>query len=72
MEIQIYLTIQFIPQTKLVFVTEINRLMLFAEITAVYFNNHENPINTLFGQNARLMNIKVGRTYMYKWYLKGY
>lgn len=72
MEIQIYLTIQFIPQTKLVFVTEINRLMLYAEITAVYFNNHANPINTLCGQNARLMNINVGRTYTYKWYLKGY
>jgi hypothetical protein len=37
--------------------------MLFTEIIAVYSNNHTEPIDTLCGQNAELLNVKAGGTY---------
>jgi hypothetical protein len=48
----------------------ISWLMLFWEITAVYSENHTKPINTLCGQNAKLLNIKAGSMYSYHWVLK--
>jgi hypothetical protein len=39
--------------------------MLFREIIAVYSENHTKPINTLRGQNAELLNVKVGGAYSY-------
>jgi hypothetical protein len=51
--------------------TTINWLMLFKEIIAVCSENHKKPLNTLYGQNAELLNVKVGGTYSYHWALKG-
>jgi hypothetical protein len=39
--------------------------MLFKKIIAVYAENHTKPINTLYGQNAELLNDKTGGTYSY-------
>jgi hypothetical protein len=39
--------------------------MPFKEIIAVYSNNNTNPINTLYGQNAELLNINVCGVYKY-------
>jgi hypothetical protein len=33
------------------------------EIIMVHSENHRKPINTLCGQNAEIMNVKVGGTY---------
>jgi hypothetical protein len=38
-------------------------LILFREIITVYSGNHAKPINTLCGQNAELLNVKVGGKY---------
>jgi hypothetical protein len=46
-------------------ITEISSLMLFEEITAVYSEYHIKPINKHCGQNAELLNIKVGGIYNY-------
>jgi hypothetical protein len=35
--------------------------MIFREIIAFYFENHTKPINILCGQNADLLNVKVGK-----------
>jgi hypothetical protein len=45
--------------------TTITWLILFREIIPVYSENHMKPINTLCGQNAELLNVKVGGTYSY-------
>jgi hypothetical protein len=37
--------------------------MLFREIIAVYSENGMKPINTLCGQNAELLNVKVDGAY---------
>jgi hypothetical protein len=37
--------------------------MLFREIIAAYSENYTKPINKLCGQNAELMNVKVGGIY---------
>jgi hypothetical protein len=34
--------------------------MLFEEIIAVYFDNHMNETNTLYGQKTEVLVIKVG------------
>jgi hypothetical protein len=39
--------------------------MLFREIIIVYSENHTKPMNTLCGQNAELLIIKVGGTLSY-------
>jgi hypothetical protein len=39
-------------ETHYVSATETNRLMLFGETVVVYCENHAEPINTLYGQNA--------------------
>jgi hypothetical protein len=36
--------------------------MLFSEIITVYSENYKKPINTLYEQNAELMNVNVGAT----------
>jgi hypothetical protein len=48
---------------------KINWLMLFKEIIAVYPKNRAKLINTLYAQNAELLNVKVGGTYSYHWAL---
>jgi hypothetical protein len=53
---------------KLVCITEINWLMLFREIIAVYSEEH---IDTLCGQNAELLNLRTGVTYSCHDALKG-
>jgi hypothetical protein len=32
--------------------------MLYKEVIAVYSENHTKPINTLYGQNSELTNVK--------------
>jgi hypothetical protein len=45
--------------------------MLFKEIIAVYSENHTKYlINTLYGQNSELSNVKMGGTYSYHCALK--
>jgi hypothetical protein len=39
--------------------TTISWLMLFRKIIAVYYENHTKPINTLSGQNAELLMLKL-------------
>jgi hypothetical protein len=41
-------------------VTNINRLTLFKEITAVYSEDNTKPINIFCGQNAELLDVKAG------------
>jgi hypothetical protein len=42
-----------------------NCLMLFADIISIYSGNHTKHVNTLCGQNAVLLNVKVSGTYSY-------
>jgi hypothetical protein len=46
--------------------------MLFKEIITVYSENNTKLINTLYGQNAEILNVKAGGTYNYHSALKGY
>jgi translation initiation factor IF-1 len=46
-------------ETNHVSATETNRLMLFAETVAVYCENHTEHINTLCGQNAENLYIRI-------------
>jgi hypothetical protein len=43
--------------------TTISWLMLLREMIAVYYDNHTKHIHTLCGQNAEVMNVKLGGTY---------
>jgi hypothetical protein len=47
-------------KTQLLFLTQINRLILFKEIITVYYENHIKPTNTLCGQNTELLFVKAG------------
>jgi hypothetical protein len=47
-----------------------NWLILFKEVITVNTENQMQPINTLYGQNAELLNIKAGGTYQYRSALK--
>jgi hypothetical protein len=51
--------------------TTICWLVLFSEVIAVYSEDHTKPINTLCGQNAELLTVKIGGIYSYRWVLKG-
>jgi hypothetical protein len=46
-------------ETHYVSATETNRLMLFGEIIAVYCENHMEHINTLCGQIAETLYIRI-------------
>jgi hypothetical protein len=46
-------------ETHHISATKLNRLMLFGEIIAVYCENHMEHINTLFGQNAETLYIRI-------------
>jgi hypothetical protein len=46
--------------------------MLHTEIIAVYSQIHTKHINTLWGQNVELLDIKPGGKYSNKWTLNGY
>jgi hypothetical protein len=50
---------------------KITILMLFREIIDVYSEKHAKPINTLYGLNAELLNVKAVGTYSYNCALKG-
>jgi len=45
--------------------------MLYREIIAVCSHIHAKHINTLCGQNVKLLNVKPGGTYSDHWALKG-
>jgi hypothetical protein len=45
--------------------------MLFGEAGAVYCENHMEHTNTVCGQNAELLIVKVGGTYSYHCDFKG-
>jgi hypothetical protein len=47
-------------------ITKINWLTLFKEIITVYSKNQMKPINTLCGQNAEILNVKVDGAYNYR------
>jgi hypothetical protein len=49
----------------------ISWLMLFKEIIAVYSEEHMKHLNTLCGQYAELLNVKVGGAHCYHWVFKG-
>jgi hypothetical protein len=44
--------------------------MLFGKITAAYSENDTKSIDALYGQNAELLNIKAGGTYIYHCFRK--
>jgi hypothetical protein len=46
-------------ETHYVSATETNRLMLFGETIAVYCENHTEHVNTLCGQNAETLYIRI-------------
>jgi uncharacterized membrane protein (DUF373 family) len=50
--------------TQYVSVVKVSLLMLCREIIAVYSENHMKPINTLCGQNADLLNVKVSEWFI--------
>ena len=45
--------------------------MLYTEIIVVYSQIHTKHINTLYGQNVVLLDVKSGGTYSDHWALKG-
>jgi hypothetical protein len=45
-------------------ITEINWLMLFKEIIAVYSDSHTKPLNTLYRQYAELLTVKAGGSHL--------
>jgi hypothetical protein len=51
-------------------ITNLNLLILFREIIAVYSDNHTKPINAICGQNAKIPTVKAGGTYTYHCVLK--
>jgi hypothetical protein len=57
-----YLKVRTSQETHSVSITT-NRLMLFREIIAVYYENHTEHINTLCGQNAKFWYVKSCGTY---------
>jgi hypothetical protein len=44
--------------------------MLFSETVTVYCENHMEQMNTLCGQNAEFLYVKVGATYSDRWAVK--
>jgi len=45
--------------------------MLYREIIAVCSQTHTKHINTLYGQNAEFLRVKIGGTQSDHWALKG-
>jgi len=45
--------------------------MLYREIKDGFSEIHTKHINTLCGQNAELLNVKIGGTYSNHWAVKG-
>jgi hypothetical protein len=60
---------QLFPKKKTI--TKISWLMLFRGIISAYSENYMNPVNTLCGQIAELLNVKAGDAYSYLCALKG-
>jgi hypothetical protein len=52
-------------RTPLFTITKINWLTLFKDVIALFSDNHAKFINTLYGQNVELLNIKTGGAYNY-------
>jgi hypothetical protein len=60
-----YLKIQSLPQRKqCICFTQTSWLMLFKKIITINCRNHVKPINKICGQNAELLNVKSGSTYL--------
>ena len=58
------LNVQSVPRSKhSVSVIQTSQLMLYREIIAVCSQIHTKHINTLCGQNAKIVNVKPGDTY---------
>jgi hypothetical protein len=51
--------------------TRPNRLMLFRETVAVYYENRTEHTDTLCGHNAEFLYVKAGGTYSNHWTLEG-
>jgi hypothetical protein len=60
-----------LKKTQPITIRAINQLMLFREVIAVYFENRMKPTNTLCGENAELVIVKAGGTYISQQTLKG-
>jgi hypothetical protein len=58
------------PKTQLFTITKTNWSMLFKEIIAVYSEDNKKPINTFYGQDALLLNVKAGGTHILPFGLK--
>jgi hypothetical protein len=56
-------------QTPSVSVLRTNKLLVYSEIIAPCSEIHTKHINTLCGQNFRLLNVKPGGTWSYHWRL---
>lgn len=57
-----------VPSTKEArqfFITKTNRLMMFEEMTTVYYENHMKSINEMCVQNAELPITEAGGTHSY-------
>jgi hypothetical protein len=68
----LYLKTQSVPRSKhSVSVIKTSQLMLYREIIAVCSEIHTKHINTLCGQNVKLLNITPGGTYSNHWALHG-
>ena len=59
-ESQLYIKTQLVPRSKHSFtVIKTSQLTLYREIIAVCSQIHSKHINTLFGQNVELLNVKL-------------
>jgi len=68
----LYLNIQSVPRSKhYISVIKTSQLVLYSEIIAFCSQIHTKDINTFFGQNVELLNVKPGGTYSDHWALKG-
>jgi hypothetical protein len=52
-------------ETHCVSATEPNRLMLFRETVAVYFENRTEHTDTFFGQNAEFLDVQASKRQSY-------
>jgi hypothetical protein len=50
--------------------TTIKWLKLLKDIISLYSENNAKLINTLCGQNAKLLDVKAGGAYIYHWAVK--
>lgn len=58
-------------ETHRVYITEVNSLMMFREVFAVYFMNPAIPINALCGSRVEFLNVKADGVFSVHSPLKG-